>query len=60
MLEIKVSWETEKEGVVLSVDFPGPNYKVQVLIHVSTEVACQRNVSDYHVRSAWWLIPYIK
>jgi hypothetical protein len=30
VLEIKVSWETEKEGVVLSVDFPGPNYKVQL------------------------------
>jgi len=25
-----VNWQTEKEGVVLSVDFPGPNYKVQL------------------------------
>ena len=31
VLEIKVSWNTSKEGVVLSVDFPGPNYKVQVI-----------------------------
>ncbi|KAG0617318.1 hypothetical protein M758_5G181100 [Ceratodon purpureus] len=30
VLEIKVSWNTSKEGVVLSVDFPGPNYKVQL------------------------------
>jgi hypothetical protein len=30
VLEIKVNWQTEKEGVTLSVDFPGPNYKVQL------------------------------
>ena len=30
VLEIKVDWNTSREGVVLSVDFPGPNYKVQV------------------------------
>ena len=30
VLEIKVLWNTSQEGVVLSVDFPGPNYKVQV------------------------------
>jgi hypothetical protein len=30
VLEIKVQWNTSKEGVVLSVDFPGPNYKVQL------------------------------
>ena len=32
VLEIKILWQTEKEGVTLSVDLPGPNYKVQVLV----------------------------
>jgi Ca2+-dependent lipid-binding protein len=30
VLEIKILWQTEKEGVTLSVDLPGPNYKVQL------------------------------
>lgn len=30
ILEIQVLWETEKEGVIIAIDCPGPNYKVQV------------------------------
>ncbi|XP_024367897.1 synaptotagmin-5 isoform X2 [Physcomitrium patens] len=30
VLEIKILWETSQEGVVLSVDFPGPNYTVKL------------------------------
>ncbi|CAM6044581.1 unnamed protein product [Sphagnum compactum] len=30
ILEMDVLWETEKEGVVIGVECPGPNFKVQV------------------------------
>jgi len=30
VLEIQLLWETEKEGVIIAIDCPGPNYKVQV------------------------------
>jgi len=38
VLEIRFLWQTSQEGVVLSVDFPGPNYKVQVCVHLNVEI----------------------
>lgn len=54
VLEIKVLWQTAKEGVVLSVDFPGPNYKVQVCAN-SCALISQKNCFHQYTDNSTFL-----